>query len=238
MPKSRITIQLVDDHELVRTGFRYLLENSSNIEVTVESETGRTAISDYHRFQPDIVLMDISMRDGLSGLDATRHILAKHPNAKIIVVSMMGREAAVRAMEAGAKGFLSKHSAAAELTDAIQSVVQGNAYIDHETAQQVALQHLNGQTENPLKKLSAREYEVFTHLANGSSIDNIAQRYCLSPKTVRSHKSRIMQKLELKNMIDFIRLAMKAGIIAQEPALPDAPTIDQADTTTDPLQNS
>ncbi len=208
----KVSIQLVDDHDLVRAGFRHLLEDNKNMEVVVESRDGQAAVTDYSKMKPDIVLMDISMR-GMSGLDATHHILSKYPDANIIILSMQGREAAVRAMEAGAKGFLSKSGAASELMTAIHSVLRGHAYIDHETAQHIAMHQLNGSGDNPLTILSAREYEIFVHLANGVAVDTIARRCCLSPKTVRSHKSHIMQKLDIGNTIDFVRLAMRAGII-------------------------
>jgi len=210
---QKIKIQLVDDHDLVRTGFRHILEDFARFEVVSECSNGEQAINDYVKFQPDVVLMDISMQ-GMNGLDATRHILNKDAAAKVIILSMQGREAAVRSLEAGAKGFLSKSSAAAEVLTAIQSVLKGHAYIDRETAQQIALYQLNGSTDNPLKVLSVREFEVFEHLAHGLSIEDIASRCFLSPKTVRSHKSHIMQKLELRNTIDFVRMAIQTGVIA------------------------
>ncbi|MDX8384132.1 MAG: response regulator transcription factor [Ghiorsea sp.] len=212
MMGNKVRIQLVDDHDLVRTGFKHLLEDTKTMEVVAESSGGRSAIADFISSKPDIVLMDMSMPD-ISGLEATHHILVKFPEAKIIILSMHGREAAIRAMEAGAKGFLSKSGAASELITAITSVLRGHVYIDHETAQQIAMFQLNGSSDNPLKSLSSREYEIFVHLAQGSNIDAIATHYCLSPKTVRSHKSHIMRKLELNNTIDFVRIAMRAGVI-------------------------
>ncbi|MDX8398571.1 MAG: response regulator transcription factor [Mariprofundaceae bacterium] len=207
-----IKIQLVDDHELVRAGFRHLLEDHQGFKIVVESNDGKVAVADYAKFKPDIVLMDISMKN-MSGLEATQHITKKYPDAKIIILSMQGHEAAVRTMEAGAKGFLSKSGAAAELITAIKNVMLGYAYIDRETAQKIAMHQLNGSQDNILKALSSREYEVFTHLAKGTPIDAIAAHCCLSPKTVRSHKSHIMLKLNLNNTIDFVRLAMREGII-------------------------
>jgi two-component system invasion response regulator UvrY len=205
-----ITVQVVDDHELVRTAFRYLLEGG-RFSVVAESGDGREAIADYLRCRPDIVLMDIGM-GRMSGLDAMRHILARDPEARIIMLSMQGQEAAERAMRAGAKGFLSKHGAASELHAAIEKVVQGRSYIDQQTAQQIAINQLAGD-QGLLSALSPREYEIFVLLARGTAVNRIAEDCCLSPKTVRSHKSRIMRKLGLSNTVEFVRLAIKAGVV-------------------------
>ncbi|MDX8390906.1 MAG: response regulator transcription factor [Mariprofundaceae bacterium] len=209
---NAISVHLVDDHEIVRAGFRYLLEDYPRIKVVAESSEGQIAIRDYARTKADIVLMDISMQ-GMGGLDATAHILAKYPEANIIILSMQGREAAIRALEAGAKGFLSKSSAASEMITAINSVLKGHTYIDHATAQEIAVYQMNGADHTPIKALSAREYEIFTHLANAVSIQDIATRCHLSPKTVRSHKAHIMLKIGAENMIDFVKIAIQSGVI-------------------------
>ncbi len=211
---KQITVQLVDDHEMVRTAFRYMLESVEHIKIVAESGDGLSAIADYARVKPDVVLMDVLMH-GMGGLDAVRHILARTPDARIIVLSMMGSEIAVRAMKAGAKGYLSKSSKASEMHAAIRRVMNGKTYIDIETAQDLAANP--NRDGNPLSLLSAREFEVFVHLANGVSINVIASYCCLSPKTVRSHKSNIMHKLKVNNMVGFVRLAMQSGLITDTP---------------------
>jgi len=211
---KQITVQLVDDHEMVRTAFRYMLESMARIKIVAESCDGLAAIADYARVKPDIVLMDVLMH-GMGGLDAARHILAKAPDARIIVVSMMGCDVATRAIEAGARGYLCKCSKASEMHIAIQRVMNGQTYIDSETAQKLAASP--NRNDNPLSSLTAREFEVFVHLANGVSTNAIALRCCLSPKTVRSHKSNIMHKLNVNSMVGFVRLAMQSGLITDEP---------------------
>ncbi len=208
---QNIKIQLVDDHVLVRTGFKYVLEGNANISVVAESSDAKAAIADFSSSKPDLVLMDISM-PGMSGLALIQHLLTRQPDAKIIIISMLGADTASRAMAAGAKGFLSKHAAAAEMLLAVQTVMQGECYIDRETAQHMAIAQMQGK-HAPLQSLSAREYEVFIHLAKGLSIQAIADTCFLSPKTVRSHKANIMHKLRLKNTVEFVRFAIKAGII-------------------------
>jgi len=148
----------------------------------------------------------------MSGLSVMQHILTRHADTKIIMISMLGYEAAIRSMDGGARGYLSKHAAAAELLQAVHAVMAGESYLDHETAQQIALAQMQG-SKNLLQCLSAREYEIFVHLANAVSINTIAEMCFLSPKTVRSHKAHIMQKLHLKNTVDFVRFAIKAKII-------------------------
>ncbi len=210
---KQITVQLVDDHEVVRTAFRYMLESANKIKVIAESYDGLSAIADFTRLRPDIVLMDVLMH-GMGGLDAIRHILARDQDARIIVLSMMGCDVAVRAMEIGARGYLCKCSKASEVHVAIHRVMNGQTYIDSETAQELAANP--GRSGSPLSVLSTREYEVFVHLANGVSTNMIASCCCLSPKTVRSHKSNIMHKLHVNNMVGFVRLAMKEGLITDE----------------------
>jgi len=149
---------------------------------------------------------------GMSGLAVIQHLLARQADAKIIIISMLGSEVAARAMAAGAKGFLSKHAAAAEMLLAVQAVMRGECYIDHQTAQHMAISRLQG-NDDPLHLLSAREYEIFIQLAKGVSVKAIAETCYLSPKTVRSHKANIMQKLSLNTTVDFVCFAIKAGVI-------------------------
>ena len=211
MPSTKVRIQLVDDHALVRAGFRAILEDNPSFEVVSESDNGQQAVRDYIKHRPHVVMMDVAM-PVLGGLEAMRKILARDANARIIVLSMLDEDVARRAIEAGAMGFLSKLSAAYELVFAINKVVQGERYIDSETAKVVALGSF-AKGENSLNILSLREYEILMQIVNGNTVEDIASHLCISPKTVRSHKSHIMKKLNASNMVELIRLAMRSGLI-------------------------
>ena len=211
MADSKIRIQLVDDHALVRAGFRAILEDNPSFEVVSESDNGLQAVRDFIKHRPHVVMMDVAM-PVLGGLEAMRKILAKDASARIIVLSMLDDNVARMAIEAGAMGFLSKLSAAYELVFAINKVIQGERYIDSETAKIVALGSL-AKGGNALNTLSLREYEILMQIVNGNSVEDIAGNLCISPKTVRSHKSHIMKKLDVANMVDLVRLAMREGLI-------------------------
>ena len=211
MDDSRIRIQLVDDHTMVRAGLRAILEDSSSYTVVIESKDGRQAVRDYLYFQPDIVIMDIAM-PALGGLESMRRILAKDPQARVIILSMLASDVTSRVMEAGAMGFLSKQSAAFELISAIDKVMRGDIYIDSSTVKMMARDRFVNKT-NVIDKLSQREYEILMQIVNGNAIEGIAGNLHISPKTVRSHKSHIMAKLGVSNMVELIRLAIRQGLI-------------------------
>lgn len=211
MPSSRIRIQLVDDHALVRAGFRAILDGNPAFEVTVESANGQQAVRDYLKHRPDVVIMDLAM-PVLGGLEAMRKILAKDNGARVVILSMLDDNVARMAIEAGAMGFLSKRSAAYELPLAINSVFKGERHIDSETAKSIALGNFS-KGSSPMDLLSLREYEILLQIVNGRSVEEIAGNLCISPKTVRSHKSHILKKLNVANMVDLVRLAMREGLI-------------------------
>ena len=211
MTDSRVRIQLVDDHAMVRAGFRAILESNPSFEVVSESDNGQQAVHDFIKYRPHIVIMDVAM-PVLGGLEAMQKILSRYAGARIIVLSMLDEHMARRSIEAGAMGFLSKMSAAYELVFAINRVVQGERYIDSETAKLIALGDF-AKSSNSLNSLSLREYEVLTQIVNGNTVEDIADNLCISPKTVRSHKSHIMAKLNASNMVELIRLAIRHGLI-------------------------
>jgi len=212
MSLKQIKILLVDDHALVRAGFKRLLEDGGQFTVIAEADSGEQAVQDYIKFQPDVVVMDISM-PGIGGIGAIERIIVRHPEARILVLSV--HEDAVfttRALQAGAKGFIPKRSAPEEMIKAVEQVSQGKMCIDPEIAQQIAMQKLTG-SDNIIDVLSQREFEVFRLLAEGKTVNNIAEILSLSPKTVGTHHTNIKQKLDVSNSAELARLAIRSGIL-------------------------
>ncbi len=209
---SQINVMLVDDHAVVRMGFKMLLESASEIKVIAEAENGENAIKNYMEFKPDVVVMDITM-PGIGGMEAIDRILAKDSNAKILVLS--AHEDSVhpkRVLNAGAMGYLTKRSAAEELIKAIRTVASGKKYIEAIIAQQMAIQQLSGE-QNPVDVLSEREFEVFMSLAKGKTTNEIAETLFLSPRTVGTHLYNIKQKLNANNSAEIALIAMRSGLI-------------------------
>ncbi|MGH8731886.1 MAG: response regulator, partial [Burkholderiales bacterium] len=181
-----IGVMLVDDHAVVRMGFRLLLEGSPDIKVVAEAESGEDACRKFPEVRPDVVVMDISM-PGIGGLEAIDRILAREPAARILVLS--AHEDAMharRVLKAGAAGYLTKRSAAEALMQAIRQVHQGKTFLEPEIAQQMAMQQVNGE-RNPLDMLSEKEFKVFLALAKGHSVAEIADVMSLSPRTIGTH---------------------------------------------------
>lgn len=209
---SQIKILLVDDHAVVRMGFKMLIEAEDDITVIGEAESGEVAIKLFQELKPDIIVMDITM-PGIGGLEAIDRIIAKDKNTKILVLS--AHEDSVhpkRVLNAGAMGYLTKRSAAEELIKAIKSVHQGKRYLEPNIAQQMAITQLSGET-NPVEILSDREFEVFIALAKGKSTNEIADTLCLSPRTVGTHLYNIKQKLNANNSAEIALIAIRCGLI-------------------------
>ncbi len=209
---SQINVMLVDDHAVVRMGFKMLLETALDIKVVAEAENGETAIKAYMEHKPNVVVMDITM-PGMGGLEAIDRILAKDSSAKILVLS--AHEDSVhpkRVLNAGAMGYLTKRSAAEELIKAIHMVAAGKKYIEAGVAQQMAIQQLSG-TQSPVDVLSEREFEVFMSLAKGKTTNEIAENLFLSPRTVGTHLYNIKQKLNANNSAEIALIAMRSGLL-------------------------
>jgi two-component system, NarL family, invasion response regulator UvrY len=209
---SAINVMLVDDHAVVRMGFKMLLESASDIKVVAEAESGEQGVKLYMEHHPDVVVMDITM-PGIGGLEAIERIMAKESNAKILVLS--AHEDSVhpkRVLNAGAMGYLTKRSAAEELIKAIRMVASGKRYLEASVAQQMAIQQLSGE-QNPVDVLSDREFEVFMALAKGKTTNDIAETLCLSPRTVGTHLYNIKQKLNANNSAEIALIAMRSGLI-------------------------
>jgi two-component system invasion response regulator UvrY len=209
---SQINVMLVDDHAVVRMGFKMLLELDADIKVVAEAESGEQSIQRYMEFKPTVVVMDITM-PGIGGLEAIERILAKDSSAKILVLS--AHEDSVhpkRVLNAGAMGYLTKRSAAEEMIKAIRTVASGKKYLEASVAQQMAIQQLSGD-QNPVDVLSPREFEVFMALAKGKTTNDIAETLFLSPRTVGTHLYNIKQKLNANNSAEIALIAMRSGLI-------------------------
>ena len=207
-----IKVMLVDDHAVVRMGFKMLLETASDIKVIAEAENGEQAVKLYMEHHPDVVVMDITM-PGIGGLEAIERIMAKDNTARILVLS--AHEDSVhpkRVLNAGAMGYLTKRSAAEELIKAIHTVAGRKRYLEANIAQQMAIQQLSGE-QNPVDVLSVREFEVFMALAKGKTTNEIAETLCLSPRTVGTHLYNIKQKLNANNSAEIALIAMRSGLI-------------------------
>jgi two-component system, NarL family, invasion response regulator UvrY len=205
-------VMLVDDHAVVRMGFRLLLQNTPDIEVIAEAESGEEACKLYAEKKPDVVVMDLSM-PGIGGMEALNRIRAKYPGARILVLSahddVMHPK---RVLEAGAAGYLSKRSAPEALIEALGQVMQGKIFLEASIAQKLAVDQLTGE-QNPVAVLSPREFEVFKLLAQGKSVADIADLLFLSPRTVGTHLYNIKQKLNASNSAEIALIAMRAGVI-------------------------
>lgn len=207
-----INVLLVDDHAVVRMGFKMLLETDADIKVVAEADSGENGVKMYMEHKPDVVVMDITM-PGIGGLEATDRIMAKDSSARILVLS--AHEDSVhpkRVLNAGAMGYLTKRSAAEELIKAIRTVASRKMYLEASIAQQMAIQQLNGE-KNPVDVLSDREFEVFMALAKGETTNQIAEILSLSPRTVGTHLYNIKQKLNAGNSAEIALIAMRSGLI-------------------------
>ncbi len=204
---------LVDDHEVVRMGFRLLLEGHPGLQVCAEAESGEQACRLYPQARPDVLVLDLSM-GGMGGMEALGRILAHDPSARILVLSafedlMHPR----RLMRAGARGYLSKRCAAQELITAILQIARGETYLDP-LLQQALENPQEAGTGNPLDLLSEREFEVFMQLAAGGTVNDIAETLFLSPRTVGTHLYNIKQKLDAKNQAELTLIALRNQLLA------------------------
>ena len=211
--KMQITVLLADDHAVVREGLRVLLEQSADIRVVAEAANGREAVQLAQDLEPDVVLMDITMRE-LNGVDATRLVCEKCPATRVVMLSMHSNsEHVFRALEAGAKGFVLKESAGEEVAAAVRAVHSGQSYFSPAiTALGSILQSRRGRA-SPLDRLSARERQVLQLVAEGRTSAEIALIMNLSPKTIETYRVRLMKKLSVKNVAELIKFAVVHNLI-------------------------
>lgn len=208
-----IRVLLVDDHAVVRTGFRLLLQARPDVAVVGEADSGEAACQRYIELSPDVVVMDIAM-PGMGGIEALRRIRAHDPQARVLALSAHDDPMhARRALREGALGFLSKRSAPEALLEAVAGVAAGQRYIDPRVAQRLALDDIEGTESSPIKRLSEREFDVFIRLARGASVQRIADDLRLSASTVGTHLYNVKQKLGVSNQSELTLLAIRHGLI-------------------------
>jgi two-component system invasion response regulator UvrY len=210
--KTPINVMLVDDHAVVRFGFRMLLDATEDIRVVAEAESAEVAYQLIPTAKPDVIVMDISL-GGTMGVEATRRIVARDKMARVLGLSSHEDPSYVRYMlKAGALGYLSKRSAPDELMHAIRQVAEGRMYIDSQLSQRMALEEFNGE-KSPIEVLSEREFGVFIQLAKGSSVNQIAEMLNISPRTVGTHLYNVKQKLGAANQAELALIAVRHGLI-------------------------
>jgi DNA-binding NarL/FixJ family response regulator len=218
MTNSEIKVLIVDDHTLFRKGIRKLLESIEGTMIVGEAADGRDAINKVAALKPNVVLMDISMRD-MNGLEATREIRSTYPETSVILLTMHDNEEHLKqSLEYGASGYLLKDASAQELYLAIEAANRGETYLSPSVSRKMINKFLQvrqqpDQEERSLSALSRRELEILGLLAEGKSNKVIADELCISIKTVEKHRTNIMQKLEIHNIVDLVKYAIKHGII-------------------------
>jgi len=203
-----IRVLLVDDHAVVRAGFRWLLESEADIEIVAEAASGEAACQAYAERRPDVVVMDLSL-PGIGGLDAMRRILARDPKALILVFSVHEEAIYLRyALEAGARGYISKRSAPEILVEALRRILAGETYVEPQLDRAV------DPANSPLERLTPREFEIFRRLAQGCTTREVAEALHLSDKTVANYLTAIKAKLGARTAAELTRLAYRHGLLA------------------------
>lgn len=208
-----IRVLIADDHTIVREGLRQLLEAAGDFEVVGDAADATQAIQLARRVDFDVAVLDVSM-PGRSGIELVKQMRAERPRARILMLSMHEQhEYAVRAIRAGASGYLTKDSASRELATALRKIAAGGAYITAEVAEQLALGAMPEAEAAPHSVLSDREFQVLRSLVSGNTVSEIAESLNLSVKTVSTHKARLMQKIGVENNGELFRYAMRHGLL-------------------------
>ena len=215
-----ITVFLADDHRMVREGFRLLLETQPDIKVIGEAGDGREAVRQVMKELPDIVLMDIAMPE-LNGVEATEQICQNCPGVKVIILSMYSTTQHIfRAFKAGARGYILKESAGDDVIKAIRTVQGGRIFLCSEISEAVVGEYIKtqekGVADDPLSRLSAREREILQLLVEGKSNVRIAELLYLSPKTIETYRSHLMQKLGINDLPGLVKFAIQHGLTSVE----------------------
>ena len=215
-----IAVFLADDHAVVRDGLRALLEAQADITVVGDAADGRQTVRQVQRLRPDVVVMDVAMPE-LNGIEATRQIGETCPGVRVIILSMHATaEHVYRAFQAGAQGYLLKDSAGQEVAEAVRAVAAGRRYVSRRLPRTLADDYMHQRpaapARSPLERLSPREREVLQLVVEGKSSAEIAEILALSPKTVETYRSRLMQKLGLRDLPSLVKFAVQHGITPLE----------------------
>jgi len=215
-----IRVVIADDHQILRDGLKQLLLAAGDLDVVGEASDGHEVIERIRALDVDVLLLDLSM-PGKSGMELIRQVKTERPKLRILVLSMHEEhQYAVRAIRAGASGYLTKESAASQLVAAIRKVAAGGAFISAEVAEHLAHDAMPHAVDRPRHAaLSDREFQVFTRLVSGESVTDIAAALHLSAKTISTHKARLMEKLGLDNNAELVRYALEHRLVAD----PNAP---------------
>ncbi len=208
-----IDVLLTDDHALVRTGIRRLLEDSKLVNIVGEADSGEEGVALAQKLKPDVILMDINM-PGIGGVEACRRILQRDPKQKIIVLTIHNEQTfPKRMLEIGARGYLTKECGVDEMLLAIKQVYNGSAYIAPSIAQQLAMSLLPGNRDNPIDRLSRREFQVMLMISHGLTNAEISAKLGLSPKTISTFRLRLLEKLGAQNEVDLVKIAVEQGMV-------------------------
>lgn len=209
-----IRVLIADDHSIVRAGLRRIVEESGDMEVIAEAQDGKEALLQIHKEQPDVAVIDISM-PGLDGLEVTTQLRAGYPKLPVIILTMHEEEQyVIRAIEAGAMGYITKRSAPEQLVNAIRKVHSGSRYLSAEATDLLALRVARGsQGQSILDSLSTRELQVLRRLAMGHTNREIASEYGISIKTVDTYRFRLLKKLNLRNNAELSRFAIQNRLV-------------------------
>jgi DNA-binding NarL/FixJ family response regulator len=215
-----IRVVIADDHQILRDGLKQLLLAAGDLDVVGEASDGHEVIERIRALDVDVLLLDLSM-PGKSGMELIRQVKTERPKLRILVLSMHEEhQYAVRAIRAGASGYLTKESAASQLVAAIRKVAAGGAFISAEVAEHLAHDAMPHAVDRPRHAaLSDREFQVFTRLVSGESVTDIAAALHLSAKTISTHKARLMEKLGIDNNAELVRYAVEHRLVAD----PNAP---------------
>ncbi|MGB5994984.1 MAG: response regulator transcription factor [Candidatus Deferrimicrobiaceae bacterium] len=209
-----IRVLLADDHSIVRAGLRRLVEDAGDMVVVADAADGREAISKVQESLPDVVVIDLSM-PGMDGLEVVRRLLSRDPKLPVLILTMHEEEQyVVRAIEAGAMGYVTKRSAAEQLLKAIRKVHAGGRFLSESASEALATRMAKGAAaRSPLDTLSTREIQVLRGLALGKSNREIAETYHISTKTIDTYRARLLKKLNLRNNAELTRFAIQNGIV-------------------------
>ncbi|MBK8324538.1 MAG: response regulator transcription factor [Betaproteobacteria bacterium] len=211
-------VVIADDHTIVREGLRRILEGQDGIEVSGEAVNGHEVMERVRAGGFELLLLDLSM-PGKSGIELIKQVRDEAPRLRILVLTMHEEDQyAVRAIRAGAQGYLTKESAPSQLVSAIRRIAEGRPYISANVAEQLALDVMPGNDEEPHKHLSDREFEIFQLLVGGRGVSEIAGQLHLSVKTVSTHKTRILQKMNAQSVADLVRYAIRHRLSPDSPS--------------------